>query len=274
MSLKLKLATVVVLLSATIAVFSFPAASNWVVLFLARNDDISVRVSAEHADLAHELVVQATEYNERLRKGLEARGTEDTDAAYQAALRLPDSDYMGRVVIPKINVSLNVYHGSESVSLERGAGHLYGTSLPVGGPGTHTAISAHSGLVKSKRFSDLDRLEEGDVFILFTPDHQVHYKVDYITVVPADSDMKELAIVAGEDYVTLITCTPIGINTHRLLVRGVAFTPETDFDIKTLAADPGVPWWAVIWLGPTGLATGGAIGLNKWATGGAKKKEK
>ena len=132
---------------------------------------------------------------------------------------------MGYVEIPKISVNLPIYHGTGSDSLDRGVGHLLGSSLPVGGESTHTVLTAHSGMANQKLFSDLDKLKKGDVFYLRVLDENLAYQVDDInTVLPHDSSLLEIA--EGEDYCTLVTCTPFGVNTHRLLVRGTRIPYE------------------------------------------------
>ena len=126
---------------------------------------------------------------------------------------------MGYVEIPKISVKLPIYHGTENDSLERGIGHLLGSSLPVGGENTHTILSGHSGMASQKMFTDLEQLTTGDVFYLHVLDETLAYQVVEInTVLPYDTSL--LGIAPGEDLCTLVTCTPYGVNTHRLLVRG------------------------------------------------------
>ena len=132
----------------------------------------------------------------------------------------PNGDgLMGSIYIPKLNQKIAIYHGLGKDALERGAGHVEGTSLPIGGESTHAALAAHRGLPSAKLFTDLDQIKEGDIFVLSILDEKLAYKVDQIkTVLPEETE--DLAIVEGEDYVTLITCTPYGVNSHRLLVRG------------------------------------------------------
>lgn len=127
---------------------------------------------------------------------------------------------MGSVEIPKINAKLAIYHGLSKTVLEKGVGHVEGTSLPVGGKSTHAVLAAHRGLPSAKLFTDLDQMKKGDIFILHILGKNLAYKVDQIrTVLPEETG--ELDIVEGEDHVTLVTCTPYGVNTHRLLVRGI-----------------------------------------------------
>lgn len=127
---------------------------------------------------------------------------------------------MGSIEIPKINAKLAIYHGLSKTVLEKGVGHVEGTSLPVGGKSTHAVLAAHRGLPSAKLFTDLDQMKKGDIFILHILGKNLAYKVDQIrTVLPGETG--ELDIVEGEDHVTLVTCTPYGVNTHRLLVRGI-----------------------------------------------------
>ena len=139
---------------------------------------------------------------------------------------------MAYVDIPKINVYLPVQHGTGAETLEKSVGHVVGTSLPVGGSSTHAVLSAHSGMASSKLFSDIDQLAEGDTFYIHVLGDTLAYRVDAIhTVLPTDTNL--LQIEDGKDYVTLVTCTPFGINTHRLLVRGhrVPYTPEQEAEV-------------------------------------------
>lgn len=160
---------------------------------------------------AQEALSLAREYNYALANGQFA----ETD--YNALLDPSHTGMMGFVTIPAINVDLPIYHGTQS--LELGAVHLQGTSLPVGGESSHCVISAHSGMSSQKMFTDLDQLAVGDVFCLTVYGEKLSYQVDRIlTVLPKETEF--LQIEAGKDYCTLLTCTPYGVNTHRLLVRG------------------------------------------------------
>ena len=160
--------------------------------------------------------------------------------------------------IPKINVYLPVQHGTDAETLEHAVGHVAGTSLPVGGSSTHAVLSAHSGMASSKLFSDIDQLTEGDTFYIHVLGDTLAYKVDSIhTVLPTDTSL--LQIADGKDLVTLVTCTPFGVNTHRLLVRGrrVLYTPEQE---TTAAEKPAASSWMQHYL--TGLGIGlGAVAV-------------
>ena len=157
--------------------------------------------------------------------------------------------------IPKINVYLPVQHGTGAETLEKSVGHVVGTSLPVGGSSTHAVLSAHSGMASSKLFSDIDQLAEGDVFYIHVLGEVLAYKVDTIhTVLPTDTSL--LQIEDGKDLVTLVTCTPFGVNTHRLLVRGhrVPYTPEQE---ATAAAEkPAASSWTQHYLIGLGIGLG------------------
>ena len=139
--------------------------------------------------------------------------------AYAALLNIADNGVMGYIEIPKVRCNLPIYHGTDEAVLQVAIGHVPGSSLPVGGESTHCVLSGHRGLPSAKLFTNLDELETGDVFMLRVLDETLTYEVDQIrTVLP--NELGDLAIVEGEDYCTLVTCTPYGINSHRLLVRG------------------------------------------------------
>ena len=166
---------------------------------------------------------------------------------------------MAYIDIPKINVYLPVQHGTGAETLERSVGHVMGTSLPVGGSSTHAVLSAHSGMTSSKLFSDIDRLAEGDTFYIHVLGDTLAYEVDGInTVLPTDTSL--LQIEEGKDFVTLVTCTPFGVNTHRLLVRGhrVPYVPEQK--AETAEAQKATSSWMQHYL--TGLVIGlGAVAV-------------
>ena len=175
------------------------------------------------------------------------------------AQQLTVGGVMAYVDIPKINVYLPVQHGTGADTLEKSVGHVVGTSLPVGGNNTHAVLSAHSGMASSKLFSDIDQLAVGDTFYTHVLGDTLAYRVDAInTVLPTDTHL--LQIEDGKDYVTLVTCTPFGVNTHRLLVRGhrIPYTPEQ----ATAAAveKPAASSWTQCYF--TGLGIGlGAVAV-------------
>lgn len=148
-----------------------------------------------------------------------AEATEEDDEAYMSCLNITEDGMMGMVEIPKINIRLPIYHTTEDAVLQKAVGHLEGSSLPIGGESTHSVISAHRGLPSASLFTDLDKLKEGDHFLIHVLNVTLCYEVDKITVVePEETD--GLAVEEGEDLMTLLTCTPYGVNTERLLVRG------------------------------------------------------
>lgn len=178
------------------------------------------------------------------------------------AQQLTVGDVMAYVDIPKIGVYLPVQHGTGAETLEKSVGHVVGTSLPVGGSSTHAVLSAHSGMASSKLFSDIDQLAVGDTFYIHVLGEVLAYEVDAIhTVLPTDTSL--LQIEDGKDYVTLVTCTPFGINTHRLLVRGhrVPYTPEQETEVAE--TQKVTSSWTQHYL------TGLAIGLGAVAVAGS-----
>ena len=168
---------------------------------------------------------------------------------YYEALKVEGTSIMGYVKIPKIGVEIPIYHGTSEDVLSRGVGHMEGSSLPVGGTNTHCIMSAHRGLPSAKLFTDLDRLELGDTFQIVVLDQILTYQVDQIKIT-TPQEFKDLVIVDGMDYCTLVTCTPYGINTHRLLVRGirvetivekpVIYVSNDAFRIEPLLVTPAV----------------------------------
>ena len=161
----------------------------------------------------------ADDYNRRLAETPDAFYRPEQVSGYTDTLDVSGTGIMGYITISKIGVELPIYHGTSDGVLQVAAGHLEGSSLPVGGAGTHAVISAHRGLPSAKLFTNLDELEAGDTFTITVLDRVLTYEVDQISIVlPTETDL--LQPVEGKDYVTLMTCTPYGINTHRLLVRG------------------------------------------------------
>lgn len=168
---------------------------------------------------------EAKEYNKKhtvniFTDAFDENGDYVLSRAYKKILDPDGEGLMGSIEIPKIQARIAIYHGLTDDVLEKGAGHMEGTSLPVGGKGTHAVIAAHRGLPSARLFTDLDQMEKGDIFFLHILGKTLAYKVDQIkTVLPTETEA--LDIIKGEDHVTLLTCTPYGVNTHRLLVRGI-----------------------------------------------------
>lgn len=183
----------------------------------------------------------------------------DTPAGYEDLLWLTEDGMMGYVSIPKIGIELPIYHGTSTGVLEKGVGHLPTTSLPVGGESTHAVLSAHSGMSGARMFTDLEQLSVGDLFTVRVLDRELTYQVDHIaTVLPQETALLE--IQAGEDLCTLVTCTPYGVNTHRLLVRGRRVeAAEVPQDTIPAQQEPAPSTWAQKYL--LYIAVGTAVGL-------------
>ena len=177
-------------------------------------------VAALDDGIYDELLEAARDYNQRLAQREEPLNQSEEDLAeYGSLLNLDGSGIMGYIEIPELKVSLPIYHSVDDGVLQVAVGHMPGTSLPVGGKGTHSALSGHRGLPSARLFTDLDQLREGDTFLLQILDETLTYEVDQVLIVEPN-EVGVLAIDPEEDYCTLVTCTPYGVNTHRLLVRG------------------------------------------------------
>lgn len=184
-------------------------------------------------------------YNEKLKNRASSFTlNEEEMAEYESLLDLGGSGVMGVIEIPAIKVNLPIYHGTEEEVLQVAVGHITGSSLPVGGPGTHCLLSGHRGLPSARLFTDLDQIVEGDIFTITVLNHKITYQVDQIRIVLPE-EVDQLSIVDGKDYCTLITCTPYGVNTHRILIRGQRIeNMEGDFVIHREATR--VPSYLVI----------------------------
>lgn len=207
-----------VLLYPTVSNYLYEKNSSKVV---SRYDEEVMKLSSEEKQ---QMLEEARRYNEEMTENLDLLDPfspvrDEMDARYAALLNVDGDGMMGYVRIPKIDLELPVYHGTSESVLQSGVGHFEGTSLPVGGESTHTVLTGHRGLPSKLLFTELDELDVGDVFYIRILGEILAYEVDQIlTVLPEDTG--ELSIVPGEDYATLVTCTPYAINTHRLLVRG------------------------------------------------------
>lgn len=202
-------------------------------------DEKSVKLS--HAE-KEQMLADARAYNQEMLGNIDlidpfSQTEPEVDERYESLLNVEGSGMMGYVKIPKINVELPIYHGTSESVLQAGVGHFQGTSLPVGGDSTHTVLTGHRGLPDKTLFTNMDKMEVGDIFYIKVLDATLAYEVDQIlTVLPEDTEA--LSIVPGQDYATLVTCTPFAINTHRLLVRGhripyeEANKKEPDTEIK------------------------------------------
>jgi len=196
------------------------------------------------------MIQQARDYNQSLIgigsvmdpfSGGDNNQTEDD--IYNQLLKVDDTGMMGYIDIPKIDILVPIYHGTSEEVLQSGVGHLKNTSLPVGGESSHAVLSGHRGLANAKIFTDLNQIEIGDVFYIKVLHHTFAYQVDQILTVEP-SDTSALAIEEGKDYVTLVTCTPYAINTHRLLVRGTRIPYEDAQEVaEELSLDRGMPFY-------------------------------
>ena len=237
----------------------YPVVSNW---YIGRHQS---RIQTEYQEMLEQtdsaeiesIRKRAVAYNKAITPGAAA------EAYSQAAIRTASENYvnqlnvsgsgiMGYVEIPKIDVYLPIYHGTGADSLDRGTGHLLGSSLPVGGESTHTIITGHSGMASQKMFTDLEQLREGDIFYLHVLDETLAYEVREIhTVLPHDTTY--LGIEPGEDLCTLVTCTPTGVNTHRLLVRGsrIPYVPAEETEASAVLHEENTDsrWEKQYWLG-------------------------
>ncbi|MDO4330694.1 MAG: class C sortase [Lachnospiraceae bacterium] len=156
---------------------------------------------------------------------------EREDSPYESLLNVGGNGILAAIRIPGIQVNLPIYHGTDESVLQVAAGHYLGSSLPVGGPGTHAILTGHRGLPSARLFTDLDRLEEGDIFYVKVLGEILEYQIDQIQVV-LPQELDSLSIVEGEDYVTLVTCTPYGINSHRMLIRGTRVPYDGNYEEK------------------------------------------
>ena len=187
-----------------------------------------------------------------------ADASTETDSSYEDSLNIAGDGMMGIVEIPKIDIKLPIYHGTSDEVLQKAAGHLEGSSLPIGGENTHAVISAHRGLPSASLFTDLDQLEIGDHFLIHVLDETLCYEVDQILVVDPE-DTSALAVEDGEDLMTLLTCTPYGVNTQRLMVRGhrVPYEEQTVADEQTplsgLSLHTNYLLWVIVGIVVTGV---------------------
>lgn len=211
----------VLILLAGISVLLYPTVSEW------WNSMHSTQVIASYVEAIEDMSEQekakllkaARRYNASRPNGANFKLSDEEYSEYEKLLDITGMGIMGYIQIPSIGVNLPIYHGVDEAVLQIAVGHVPGSSLPVGGKRTHAVLSGHRGLPSAKLFSDLDKLKEGDIFTVTVLDRVVTYQADQIRIVlPEDTD--ELSIVDEKDYCTLVTCTPYGINTHRILLRG------------------------------------------------------
>lgn len=222
---------------AGLSLLAYPAVSN--LLYEKKQEELmehydSIVGEKMTADEQAEELQECRDYNRGLLQGgvlltdpFDMSQLDPSALPYAGLLNVDEEGGMAYLRIPAIDVELMIYHGTEEEVLQKGVGHLQGSSLPVGGTGTHCVLSAHTGLNDKKLFTDLDQLEKGDIFYIHVLGEILAYQVDQIRVVLPE-ETEDLKINAQEDYVTLVTCTPYGINTHRLLVRGTRVPYEEE----------------------------------------------
>lgn len=252
----------VLLLLAAVLLMAYPFISNYI------NDKYQSIVQAEYlGELADKDGAEleaaraaATAYNEGLSPlCFNREGVEAATLCYDELLNLSGNGIMGYVEIPSRNINLPIYHGTSEEVLQKGVGHLIGSSLPVGGEGCHTVLTGHSGVAGKRLFSDIDAMQPGDVFYLQILGDTLAYKVIAVnTVLPHETEL--LAPVSGEDLCTLVTCYPYGVNTHRLLVRGSRIPYEKAEEMEQVASKENAPMkstWQEQYL--QGLKLGGGI---------------
>lgn len=211
------------------ALLSYPFISNYMFEKSAGSTIESYKKQSKPYDQKQKekALKEAKEYNQDLTRSavqltdpFKAKKSDGETMVYNNILNLDQSGVMGYLEIPCISVNLPIYHGTDAEILERGVGHLAASSLPIGGKSTHSILTGHTGLSSAKLFTDLTEMKKEDLFFIHVLDRTLAYKVDQISVVRPE-DTRKLQIVKGKDYVTLVTCTPYGVNDHRLLVRGV-----------------------------------------------------
>lgn len=247
------------LIAATL--FTYPYAAQWVTQYNQSN----VIIDQEAADrlsgkiYAQEKLAAAREYNNKLhaegifRSGdniMTGTGTGQESAQYEDLLNNDPNHVMARLRVPTINLDLPVYHGTSDETLLKGVGHLKGTSLPVGGIGTRTVLTGHRGLATAELFTNLNKVKENDTFSIEVMGEVFSYRVFQVQVVAPDAT-EEIRAIPGKDLATLVTCTPLGINTHRILITGerIIPTPQSDLDAAgEIPSTPSFPWWIVIYL--------------------------
>ncbi len=233
----------VVLLLAGLTVFFYPTVSDQINRYRQHDAirDYKALVSELDKEECSRMLAEAEAYNARLlTRPAGHQLTEEERREYGSLLKADKKGVMGYVEIPKIHVSLPIYHGTDEEVLKNAIGHIESSSLPVGGTGTHAVISGHRGLPSAKLFTDIDQLAEGDRFMIRVLDRTMTYEVDQIHVVLPE-EMDDLKIDPEEDYCTLATCTPYGVNTHRLLVRGTRVEndeAETAYETEPFKVSP------------------------------------
>ncbi len=230
-----------------VAIMAYPTVSDWWNSFHASRAIASYSSSVESVDNAKldEMIEAAHAYNRSLlEKDNPYLMTEENLKKYNSLLNLSGTGIIGYITIKPIGVYVPIYHGTEESVLQIAVGHIDWSSLPVGGESTHAVVSGHRGLPSAKLFTDLDQMKEGDQFSITVLNQVISYEVDQIRIVEP-GDVSELGIVPGKDYCTLVTCTPYGINTHRLLIRGHRIANESG-DLVVAPEAYRIPYYLTI----------------------------
>lgn len=275
--MKQKILTILAILVflAGISLLAYPAVSN--LLYEKEQEELmehydSIVGENLTADEQAAELQECREYNRGLLQGgvlltdpFDMSQLDPSAMPYAGLLNVDQEGGMAYLRIPAIDVELMIYHGTEEEVLQKGVGHLQGSSLPVGGTGTHCVLSAHTGLNDKKLFTDLDQLENGDIFYIHVLGEILAYQVDQIRVVLPE-ETEDLKINAREDYVTLVTCTPYGINTHRLLVRGtrVPYEEEREQSDETLRMGSWLEQYRLAFFAGLSVVLAAAVGGFLW----------
>ncbi|MCD7810934.1 MAG: class C sortase [Ruminococcus sp.] len=226
----------IIILLVGLSVMLYPTFSDW---WNTRQQNHAIEnyqtaVSEMDDSETERILAEARAYNESLNQVYSPFSNYDEVEGYEDILDITGTGIMGYISIPVIDVELPIYHGTSSEVLNVAVGHLQGSSLPVGGADTHAVISAHRGLPSARLFTDLDKLVEGDTFTITVLDEVLTYEVEDIFIV-LPTELDKLEVISGGDYVTLMTCTPYGINTHRLLIRAHRIETAYDTTVKVTA---------------------------------------
>lgn len=268
----------ILVLIIALSVLLYPTVSNYLyekngARVISSYDENAVRLSESEKK---EMLEAARQYNSELLGNIELLDPfsplkKEVDARYQSLLSINEAGMMGYIRIPKIDVELPIYHGTEEKVLQAGVGHFQGTSLPVGGESTHAVLTGHRGLPSKILFTDLDKLTNGDIFYIKILGETFAYQVDQIlTVLPEDT--KALTITTGKDYATLVTCTPYAVNTHRLLVRGYRIPyEEATAEVPDEEVEPELSFQAKLLIGAIIFLIIMLFVLCIWGNRGRKK---
>lgn len=269
---------IAVLIFVGVSVLLYPTTASWFSAMQQSRDLVTYGNSVEilGPEGRSEALAAARDYNNTLTGGAlldpfshePAGDHSEAGADYRKQLSLSPDGIMARLQIPSIKADLPVFHGTDDLTLRRGVGHLFGTALPVGGPGTHAVLTGHSGIPESTLFTDLEKVKVGQDISVEVYGEVLTYRVTQVeTILPTETE--SLRPVEGEDLLSLITCTPIGINTHRFVVTGERIdTPPQETTNGGTSIDLDFPWWAF------GLGTAAAASITILVVGRRRNKER